>query len=100
MESQDSGLAKSDKKRYDMRVKCIIIRSILHTTHNILHIAHNILHLTHIIFHLISSYAMRPLNHALNIRTSQNEGSTYGASTSEPFLENIESASLIHTYFI
>ena len=97
MESQDSGLAKSDKKRYDMRVKCIIIRSILHTTHNILHIAHNILHIAPIVFHFIRSYAMRPWNHGLNIRTSQDEDSTYGTSTREASLANTKSDPFIHT---
>ena len=29
----------------------------------------------------------------------KNKGSTYGTSTREPFLENTESASFIHTYF-
>ena len=76
-----------------MRVTCIIILIILQTTHNILHIPYHIVH-------IILSYAMRPWNHRLDIRTSQNEGSTYGASNKEPSLTNIESASFIHTYFI
>ena len=66
MESQDSGLAKSDQESHAMRVPCIIIH----------------------IVHIISSYAMRPWNHGLDIKTSQNEGSTYGTSTREPSLIN------------
>ena len=83
-----------------MRVTSIIIRIILHTAHNILHIAHNILHIAHKIFHIIRSYAMRPWNHGLDIKTYKNEGSTYGTSTREPSLANTNSASFIHTYFI
>ena len=44
---------------------------ILHIAHNILHVAHNILNIEHNIFHIIRSYAMRPWNHGLNIKTSQ-----------------------------
>ena len=83
-----------------MRVTCIIILIILHTTYNILHIAYNILHIAHNIFHIIRSYVMRPWNHGLDFKTSQNEGSTYGTSTREPSLANIESTSFIHTNLI
>ena len=93
-------LPNLDQKIYAMRITCIIIRIILHTTHNILHIAHNIFQIAHIIFHFIRSYAMRPWNHGLNIRTFQNEGSTYGTSTREPSLANTQSVSFIHMYFI
>ena len=80
MDSQVSGLAKMvlgklvslfpnlDQEIHAMRVTCIIILIILHTTHNILHIAHNILHIAHNILHIIRSYAMRPWNHGLDIR--------------------------------
>ena len=63
---------------------------ILHTTHNIFHIDVHI-------FHIIRSYAMRPWNHGLDIKTSRNEGSTYGTTTVDPSLANIESSSIIHT---
>ena len=107
MESQVSGLAKSVKKSHVMRVTCITRRIILHTTRNILHIEHIILHKTHNIllvahniFHIIRSYAMGPWNHGLDVRTSQNEGSTYGTSTRDPSLANTKSTSFIHTYLI
>ena len=80
-----------------MRVTCIIILIILHTSHNILHIAHIILHIAHKIVHIIHSYTMRPWNHGLDVRTSQNEGSPYGTSTRESSLANRESASFVHT---
>ena len=103
-ESQVSGLAKLgfgkswnlpnlNYESHAMRVTCIIMRIILYTTYNILHIAHNVLH-------IIRSYAMRPWNHGLDIRTSQNEGSTHVTATREPSLANTESFSYIHTYFI
>ena len=74
-----------DWKSHGMRVTCIIILIILHTTkiilylaqiilyieHNILYIAQNILHISHNIFHNIRSYAMRPWNNGLDIKTSQ-----------------------------
>ena len=50
------------------------MRIILHTSHNILHIPQNILHIVLKIFHIIRSYAMRPWNHEVDIKTSQNEG--------------------------
>ena len=92
MESQVSRLAKFglgksvdfpnlDYESHAMRVTCIIIGIILHIAHDILHIAHNILHIEHNIFHIIRSYAIRPWNHGLDIKNSQNEGSTYGTST-------------------
>ena len=83
-------LQKSDYESHAMRVTCIIILIILNTTHNILHIAHNILHIVHNIFHIIRLYAMRPWNHGLNFRTSQNEGSTYRTSIKKPSLANTE----------
>ena len=58
------------------------------------------IHITHNIIHVIYSYAMRPRNHGIDIKTSQHEGSTYGTLTKDPSLENIESFSFIHTYFI
>ena len=75
MEIQVSGLAKFglgksmdlpnlDLESHAMSVTCIIKLIILQTAHIILHIEHNI-------FHIIHSYAMRPWNHGLNIKTSQ-----------------------------
>ena len=52
------------------------------------------------VLHIIFSYSMIPWDHGLDIRTSQNEDSTYGTSTREPSLANTESTSFIHTYFI
>ena len=63
MESQVSGLAKLglgksvsfpklDYESQAIRVTCIIILIVLHTTHNILHIAHIILHIAHNILHI------------------------------------------------
>ena len=102
-----------DQESHAMRITSIIILIVLHTTYNIsriahivLHIAHNIIHIAHIvwhiahnIFHINHSYAIRPSNYGLDIKTSQNEGSTYGTSTREPSLASTESASFIHTYF-
>ena len=81
MESQVSGLAKFglgksmdlpnlDLESHSMSVTCIIKLIILQTTHNIFHIAHIIIHITHNIVHIIHSYAMRPWNHGLDIKTS------------------------------
>ena len=81
-----------------MRVTLIIILNILHTTH-IIHIANIVLHIEHNILHIIYSYTIRPCKHGLDIKTSQNKGSTYGPLTRDPSLENTESASFIHTYF-
>ena len=67
MESKVSGLAKIGLGMSGHEVTCIIIRIILHTTHNILHTANNILYIKHIIFHFVRSYAMRPWNNGLNI---------------------------------
>ena len=83
-----------------MRVTFTIILNIFHTTHNNIHIAHIIIHKTHNVVHVIYLYAMRPLNHGRYIKTSQNEGSTYGTSTRESTLANTESASSISMYFI
>ena len=76
-----------------MSVTCIIKLIILQTAHNIFHILYNVVH-------IILSHAMRPWNHGLDIKTSRNEGSTYGTTTVDPSLANIESDSFIHTYFI
>ena len=51
----------------------------------------------HNIFYNIHSYAMRRWIHALDIKTLQNEGSTYETSTRASSLANTESASFIHT---
>ena len=83
-----------------MWVTCNIILKVLHTTHNSIHITHIIIHITHNVVHIIYYYVMRPCNHGLDIKTSQNESSTYGTSTRESDLDNTESASFIHTYFI
>ena len=72
---------------------------VLHKVHNVLHIVNNILHISHNIFYIIRSYAMKLLNHGLDIKTFQNEGSTYGTLIREPSLANTESASFIHMYF-
>ena len=89
MESQVSRLAKFglgksvdllylDKESHAIRVTCIIIHSILHTTHNVLQVAHNILHIeynilciAYYIFHIIHSYAMRLWDYGLDIKASQ-----------------------------
>ena len=68
MESQVSRLAKFGIGKLAMRVTCISILIILQAPHNILHILYHVVH-------IILSYAMRPWNHGLDIRTSQNEGS-------------------------
>ena len=54
-----------------MRVTCIIIHIILHTTHKLLHISHKLMHITHNIFNIIRSYAMKLWNHGLDIKTSE-----------------------------
>ena len=103
MGSQVSGLAKFgsgksmdlpnlDLESHANSVTCIIKLIILRIAHNIFHISYHIVY-------IFISYAMRPWNHGLDIRTSQNEGSTYGTSTREPSLTNTKSASFIHMYF-
>ena len=95
MESEVSGLAKFglgksmvlpnlDLESHAMSVTCIIKLIILLTAHNIFHISCHVVH-------IILSYAMRPWDHGLDVRTSQNEGSTYVTSTREPSLANTES---------
>ena len=64
-----------------MRVTCITIRIILHTTHNILHIAHHILHVLRNIFHIVRSSAMTPWNHSYVLH----------------FIHSYSSATTIHT---
>ena len=104
MESQVSKLAKFgsgtsmdlpnlDLESHAMSVTCIIKLVILQTKHNIFHISHHVVH-------IILSYAMRPWDHGLDIRTFQNEGSTYGTSTRELSSANTESALFGPTYFI
>ena len=68
-----------------MRATCIIILNILHTTHNSVHIAHIIIPLTHNIVHIIHLYAMRPMNHGLDIMTSKK----IRAQHMEPQLESL-----------
>ena len=63
-----------DWESYAMRVTCIIILNILHTTHNSVHITHIIIPITHYVVHIIHSYAMRPWNHGLDIKTFQKLG--------------------------
>ena len=65
-----------------MRVTFTIILNILHTTQNIVHLAHIVIHITHKVVHIIYSYAMRPWNNELYIKTSQNECSIYEIRTS------------------
>ena len=104
MESQVSRLAKFglgklvdlpnlNYESHAIRVTCIIIRIMLHTTHNICHISYHVVH-------IVLSYAMRPQDHGLDVRTSQNEGSTYDTSTREPSLANTKSSSFVHTHII
>ena len=83
-----------------MRVTFTIILNIFHTTHNNIHIAHIIIHITHNVVHIIYLYAMRPWNHGLEIKTSQNEDSTYVTLTKGSALANTKSALFIHTHFI
>ena len=77
MESQVNGLAKIGlgKSCYE---------SNMHHHRIILQPIHNILQISYHIVHIIPSYAIRTWNHGLDIKTSQNEGSTYGTSTMEP----------------
>ena len=104
MESQVSGLTKFglgksmdlpnfDLESHAMSVTYIIKLIILQTTHNIFHISYHVVH-------IILSYAMKPWDHGLDVRISQNEGSTYETSTREPSLINTEYVSFIHAYFI
>ena len=82
MESKVNGLAKFgsgksmdllnlDFESHAMNVTCIINLIILQTTHNIFHIAHIIIHITHNIVHIIHLYAMRPLHHGFEFKTSK-----------------------------
>ena len=104
MESQFSGLAKFgsgksmdlpnlDLESHVMSDTCIIKLMILQTAYNIFYISYHVVY-------IILSYAMRPGDQGLDVRTYQNEGSTYGTSTRDPSLANTESALFIHTYFI
>ena len=86
-------LQNLDLESHAMSVICIIKLIILQTADNIFHISYDVVH-------IILSYAMRPWDHGLDVRTSQNEGSTYGISTRESSLSNTKYASFIHTYFI
>ena len=81
-----------DSESHGMSVTCIIKLIILQTAHNIFHISYEVVH-------IILSYTIRPWDHGIDVRTSQNKGSTYGTSTRDLSLENTESASFIHTYF-
>ena len=65
--------------------------------HHSFHISHNTQHIsyrTHI-YHLSFIYTIIHSNHEFNIRTSQIRAQQMG-----PSLENIESSSFTHTYFI
>ena len=81
-----------DLERHSMSVTFIIKLIILPTAHYLFHISYHVVH-------IILSYAMIPWDHGLDVRTSQNGGSTYWTSTREPSLANTESVSFIHTYF-
>ena len=83
-----------------MRVTCTIILNILRTVQNNIHITHITIHIMHNVVHIIYSYDMRPWNHGHDIKTSQNEGSTYETSTKKSVLASIEFALFIHMYFI
>ena len=78
-------LQNLDLESHSMSVTCIIKLIILLRTHNIFHISYDVVH-------IILSYAMRHWDHGFDVRTSQNEGLTYGTSTREPSLANTESA--------
>ena len=104
MESQVSGLAKfgsgksmdlpnRDLESHAMSVTYIIKLIILQTAYNIFHISYHVVH-------IILSYSMKTWDRGLDVRTYQNEGSTYGTSTREPSLANTGSALFIHTYHI
>ena len=78
-----------DYESYAMRVTCTIILNIFHIAHNNVHIAQIIFDITQNIVHIIYSYAMRSWNHGIDIKTSQNEVSTYGTSTRVSALSKI-----------
>ena len=74
MDSHVSGLAKfgsgksmdlpnRDLESHAMSVTCIIKLIILQTAYNIFHISYHVVH-------IILSYAMRPWDHGLDVRTS------------------------------
>ena len=84
-------LPNLDLKSHAMSVTYIIKLIILQTTHNIFHISYHV-------FYIILSYAMRPWDHGLDVRTSQNEGSTYETSTRDPSLAN--KVCFIHSYVL
>ena len=78
MEIQVSGLAKFglgksmdlpnlDLESHANSVTCIIKLIILQTAHNIFYISYHVVR-------IILSYAMRPWDHGLDVRISQNEG--------------------------
>ena len=85
-------LQNMDLESHAISVKCIIKLIILKTTHNIFHISYYVVH-------LILSYEMRPWDHGLDVKTSQNEGSTYGTSTREPFFSK-HIVCFIHSYIL
>ena len=72
----------------------------MHHHNYILQAAHNVLHISYHVVHIIISYAMRHWNHGLDIRTCQNEGSTFGTLTRESSLVNTDSTSFIHRHLI
>ena len=64
-----------------------------------MYIAHNILHMAHNIFHIIRSYAMRPWNHGLDIKTSQKLGLNVWDLNYGAFLSK-QRVSFIHSYVL
>ena len=87
-----------DLQNFDLESHAMSVKGIIKLI--ILQISHNIFHVLYHVVHIILLCAMRPLNHGLDIRNSQNEGSTYETSTREPTLAKIESTSFIHMYFV
>ena len=69
-----------------MRVICIIILITFHKALKILHIAHIII--APKTFYNTHAYNMIPWSHGHEIKTFQNDGSTYGTSNRESSLEN------------
>ena len=103
MESQFSGLAKFgsgksmdlpnlDLESHVMSDTCIIKLMILQTAYNIFYISYHVVY-------IILSYAMRPWDHGHDVRTSLNEGTTYGSSTRENFFSKHRFC-FIHLYVL
>ena len=81
-----------DQECHAMSVTCIVKLIILQTKNNIFHISYHVVH-------IILSYAMRPWDHGHDVRTSLNEGTTYGSSTRENFFSKHRFC-FIHLYVL